>query len=134
MVDWVRDGSLHPFPFTLTKDGAGVDLQIDGTTPSVSLVDGDLLLYKWLDDGTPSGATSKRVIDVSAEIEKVDAVDAPGDLKWFPVSGDMRCNTFTLVCRDADAGGAFDENRIHGYTHGRFSASTQSDNSRFNGT
>lgn len=134
MADEVRDGSVHPFPFTLTKDGAGVDLVIDGVTPATSLVDGDLYVYSWKPLPAPNGTITKREVDVSAELVKVDITDAPGEMLWFPTAADTRCNLFTLVMRDADGGGAFDENRVRGYTHGRFNASDPDDNSRFNGT
>ena len=133
MVDWVRDSSIDPFPITIRKNGVGVDLVIDGAVPATALVDGDLRVYMWKPLPAPQGTITERVVDVSAELVKYDAVDAPGRFLWFPTSADTRCNTFTLLIRDADGQGAFDENQIHGYTHGRFNQSDPDDNSRFNG-
>lgn len=130
MPDEVRDGSVHPFPITFTKDGVGVDLQIDGATPATALVDGDLHVYTW----KPVTGIVKREVDVSVELVKVDSVDAPGEMLWTPTAADTRCNTFTLVARDRSGDGAFDENRVRGFTHGRFDATDPDLNSRFNGT
>ena len=129
MVDEVRDGSTDAFFVTFTKDGVGVDLQIDGASPANALVDGDVLLYKW----NPVAGISSREVDVSAEITKVDITNAPGEMLWTPQPGDTRCNAFSLVIRDNDGGGAFDENRIRGYSHGRFHATNPDDRSRFYG-
>ena len=134
MVDMVRDGSIYPFFITLTKDGEGVDLQIDGTTPSISLNDGDLVLYSWKPLPLPQGTITVRQIDVSVELVKVSATNAPGELLWFPLPGDTRCNCFSLVMRDASQDGAFDENRLRGDTHGQFDPDDPDNNSRLNGT
>ena len=133
MPDQVRDGSIHPFPLTFAKDGVGIDLVIDGAVPANALIDGDLVVYSWKPLPAPQGTITERVVDVSAEIVKVNAVNAPGEVLWFPVAADTRCNCFTLVIRDADQAGAFDENRVRGFTHGRFNQTDPDDNSRFNG-
>ena len=133
MVDWVRDNSLHPFFITFMKNGKGVDLVFDNVIPDDALVDGDVILYTWKPLPEPRGTITKRVIDISAELVKVDATDAPGRMQWFPLDGDTRCNCFLLVLRDASGHDAFDENSVGGYTHGRFNQSDLDDNSRFNG-
>lgn len=134
MPDWVRDGSIHPFFITFQKNGVGVDLQIDGGVPANSINDGDLQVYSWKPLPEPQGTITRREVDVSAELVKVNASLAPGEVLWFPNVADTRCNCFSLVIRDFDGGGAFDENRVRGDTHGQFDAIDLDNNSRFNGT
>lgn len=133
MVDPVRDSSRDPFFITLMKDGDGVDLLIDGASPANSLVDGDLVVYSWKPLPAPQGTITTRTVDVSAELVKVSATNAPGEMLWFPIEADTRCNCFSLVIRDADGQNAFDENRLRGYTHGRYNKDNLDDTSRFHG-
>lgn len=133
MVDLVRDSGLDPFFFTIMKDGAGVDLLIDGATPANSLVDGDLVVYSWKPLPAPQGTITVRTVDVSVELVKVNPTGAPGEMLWFPTAADTRCNCFSLVIRDESGDDAFDENRLRGYTHGRYNKDDPDDTSRFHG-